>query len=180
MLTARKLREENIAEYLLYMWQAEDLVRACGCDAERTARELVPRSGAEGEDAAELREWYAGLCDMMRREGVTQSGHLQVNRNVTSELTELSARLLKSSNFPRYHAAFYKAAQQIAEVRKRGGMDGDSDIEVCFNVLYGILLLKMQKKEISAATTSAVSDISALIALLAAYYKKDRNEPLDF
>ena len=29
MFTAKQLREENIAEYLLYMWQLEDIFRAC-------------------------------------------------------------------------------------------------------------------------------------------------------
>lgn len=29
MITASQKRKENIAEYLLYMWQIEDLIRAC-------------------------------------------------------------------------------------------------------------------------------------------------------
>ena len=28
MIVARQKRKENIAEYLLYMWQVEDLIRA--------------------------------------------------------------------------------------------------------------------------------------------------------
>ena len=28
MFTAEQLRKQNIAEYLLYMWQIEDLIRA--------------------------------------------------------------------------------------------------------------------------------------------------------
>lgn len=34
MFTAQKLRKENIAEYLLYMWQIEDLIRANGLEIE--------------------------------------------------------------------------------------------------------------------------------------------------
>ena len=29
---AQQLKERNIAEYLIYMWQIEDLIRANGCD----------------------------------------------------------------------------------------------------------------------------------------------------
>ena len=74
----------------------------------------------------------------------------------------------------------YKILPYLAEVRSRGERKDLSDIETCFDVLYGVMLLKMQKKEISAETMAAVRDISAAIGLLAAYYKKDRQEPLDF
>jgi hypothetical protein len=32
MITASQKRKENIAEYLLYMWQIEDIIRANGLD----------------------------------------------------------------------------------------------------------------------------------------------------
>ena len=32
MIIARRKRKENIAEYLLYMWQVEDLIRANNFD----------------------------------------------------------------------------------------------------------------------------------------------------
>lgn len=35
MIIAKKLKEQNIAEYLIYMWQVEDLIRANGCDIDR-------------------------------------------------------------------------------------------------------------------------------------------------
>ena len=35
MKIARQLKDSNIAEYVLYMFQLEDALRAYGCDAER-------------------------------------------------------------------------------------------------------------------------------------------------
>ena len=35
MFVSRQLKEKNIAEYLIYMWQIEDLIRANGCDMEQ-------------------------------------------------------------------------------------------------------------------------------------------------
>lgn len=35
MFVSRQLKEKNIAEYLIYMWQIEDLIRANGCDMEK-------------------------------------------------------------------------------------------------------------------------------------------------
>ena len=43
MLIAQQKRHENIAEYLLYMWQVEDLLRACELDDERIDQLLVAR-----------------------------------------------------------------------------------------------------------------------------------------
>lgn len=179
MFTAQRLREKNIAEYLLYMWQTEDVIRAYGCDEERIFCEYIPRFGVQGDDAEKMKGWYAGLCDMMRREGVMENGHLQVNKNVVENLDELSRRLLDSGKFPRYNAAFYRVMPHIAAVRNRGEKKELSDIETCFDILYGVVLLRMQKKELSAETDGAACDISAAIGLLAAYYKKDREEPMD-
>ena len=41
MFTAKQLREENIAEYLLYMWQLEDIFRACRFDIETVRQRIV-------------------------------------------------------------------------------------------------------------------------------------------
>ena len=35
MYIASQKRKENIAEYLLYMWQIEDMIRANGLDIDR-------------------------------------------------------------------------------------------------------------------------------------------------
>ena len=79
MKVAQKLKEENIAEYLIYMWQVEDLIRANGCDIDRMCSNIVSRYPEE--ERAALKEWYGNLIEMMRAEGVTEKGHLQINRN---------------------------------------------------------------------------------------------------
>ena len=58
MFVAEQLRKKNIAEYLLYMWQVEDVVRAFGLDAEKMAKEYVPQFGLDAEKSEELMGWY--------------------------------------------------------------------------------------------------------------------------
>ena len=43
MIIARRKRKENIAEYLLYMWQVEDLIRANNFDMDSIRRTVVDR-----------------------------------------------------------------------------------------------------------------------------------------
>ena len=103
MKIAQQLKEKNIAEYLIYMWQVEDLLRANGCDIDRIRQNIILRYPEEERPA--LEEWYGNLADMMRAEGVTEKGHLQINRNVILNLTELHGELLASTKYPFYNAA---------------------------------------------------------------------------
>ena len=69
MIIADKLKDSNRAEYLLYMWQVEDLIRAYKCDSERIANEYISRFDLTSEQRAKTIEWYSNLCEMMRSEG---------------------------------------------------------------------------------------------------------------
>ena len=41
MFVSKQLKEKNIAEYLIYMWQIEDLIRANGCDIEKIKSTII-------------------------------------------------------------------------------------------------------------------------------------------
>ena len=179
MFVSKQLKENNIAEYLLYMWQVEDLIRANGMDLERIRETLAAPSRLDAENQAELMEWYENLVEMMRLEGVSERGHLQINKNVIVMLTDLHLQLLKSTKFPFYSAAYYKALPFIVELRTQGENRNLSELENCFEALYGILLLKLQKHDISEGTLQATKAISQLLGLLSDYYKKDKAGDLE-
>ena len=155
MKIAQQLKEKNIAEYLIYMWQVEDLLRANGCDIDRIRQNIILRYPEEERPA--LEEWYGNLADMMRAEGVTEKGHLQINRNVILNLTELHGELLASTKYPFYNAAYFKALPFIVELRQKNGRKEESEVDTCFEALYGVLLLRLQKKEISQGTAKAMA-----------------------
>lgn len=177
MKIAQQLKEKNIAEYLIYMWQVEDLIRANGCDLDEIRRHIISRYPEE--ERAALDEWYTNLVEMMRAEGVTEKGHLQINRNVIQNLTELHAALLASTRYPFYNAAYFKALPFIVELRQKSGKADEPELETCFEALYGVLLLRLQKKEISQGTAKAMEAISSFVSLLANYYDKDKRGELE-
>ena len=178
MFISQQLKQRNIAEYLIYMWQVEDLIRAYGCDSDRIREQLVSRFPEEHR--GELVQWYEDLIEMMRREEVMQQGHLQINKNVITWLTDLHLRLLASSKFPYYNAAYYKALPFIVELRAKGANKEEPELETCFEALYGILLLKLQKKEIGEETRKAQEAITALLSMLSTYYVEDKKGKLEF
>jgi len=178
MFIARQLKETNIAEYLLYMWQIEDMIRANGLDPEKIDQTIISQYQLDDDQKKEMTDWYSNLISMMREEGVTEKGHLQINNNVILELTDLHNRLLSTSRYPYYTTAYYKALPFIVELRNRGTKD-KPELETCFEALYGVLLLKLQKKPVSAETVKAIEAISTLIAVLTEYYYKDRRGELE-
>jgi len=213
MFIADQLKRRSVSEYLLYMWQVEDLVRAYGLDAERMGREYVPQFGLDEERSERLKEWYEGLIGMMREEGVTERGHLQVNRGVVMLLEDLHGRLLRTGEEPEYAAVYYRALPYIVELRRKEGKaamespgnerkegekemgtadngrkEGEREMRTADNgrkeekgeiergleVLYGVMMLRLQRREISAETSAAVDCIAKWIALLSEYYKKEK------
>lgn len=191
MFIAQELRQKNIAEYLLYMWQVEDTIRAFDCSLSRIRREYIDRFDYTEEQKDEEADWFGNLIRMMNTEGCREQGHLQINKVVMQQLQELHAQLLSSPKFPFYNAEYYKVLPYIVELRNHGAdkeehashtaaLRAQAEIETCFNTLYGVMLLRLQKKDITTNTQHAVQEISTFVGMLNDYYLKDKQEPLQF
>ena len=180
MFVAQELRKKNIAEYLLYMWQVEDTIRAFDCSLSRIRREYVERFDYTEEQKEEEVDWFGNLIRMMNQEGCREQGHLQINKVTMQTLTDLHDQLLASTKFPFYNAEYYKVLPYIVELRNRGADKDENEVETCFNSLYGVMMLRLQKKEITTNTDHAIKEITTFIGMLSDYYKKDKEEGLKF
>ncbi len=179
MYIAQKLRKNSIAEYLLYMWQIEDLIRAYGCSLAHIRRKYINKfdnyTDEQKEDEA---DWFGNLIRMMNEEGKREKGHLNINQVVLQDVTDLHGQLLESNNFPFYNAEYYKVLPFIVELRNKGDRNV-GEIETCLNALYGIMILRLKGKEISQETDHAIKEITTFVGMLSDYYKKDKEEGLE-
>lgn len=180
MYISQELRKSNIAEYLLYMWQIEDTIRAFDCSLSRIRHEYIDRFDYTDEQKEDVADWFGHLIRMMNEEGCRERGHLQINRVTLQQLVDLHVQLLDSSKFPFYQSEYYKVLPYIVELRNKGAHREENEIETCLNSLYGVMMLRLQKKEITPDTQHAVKEITTLIGMLSDYYKKDREEGLEF
>ena len=180
MFISKELRNKNIAEYLLYMWQVEDIVRAYGCSLSRLRKEYIDRFDMTDEDKEEMTDWYGDLVRMMNQEGCREKGHLQINKVVMMQLVELNAMLLKSTKHPFYTSEYYRVLPYIVELRNKGNDKEEPEVETCFNALYGVMMLRLQKKEISPVTQHAIKEITTFIGMLNDYYFKEKAGELTF
>ena len=179
MLIAAQKKEENIAEYLLYMWQIEDLIRAYQLNIDVINNQLIENFNQPDAVKKEIRAWYEQLIEMMRSENVTESGHLQINNNVLIQLTDLHLRLLNVSTQDAYKTIYYQTLPFIVELREKAGENKKGEIETCFSALYGVLLLKIQQKEITENTQTAIKQIGKFLAVLSAKYNAERKGELE-
>lgn len=179
MLIASQLKKTNICEYLLYMWQVEDIIRSLRFDMRQVEDVIVSRFRLNDEaEYKAIVAWYESLIDMMRMEQVTDKGHLQLNKNVLAELDELHALLLKSGQVPDYHAKYIHVLPLINQFRRKATA-GLSDIELCFNFQYGVLMLRLQKTALTSETQKAGEEISKFMVLLSKNYHAWKNGTLD-
>ena len=170
MFIAEQKKNENIAEYVLYMWQLEDILRAYKFNIELIQSSLIDPTNHSDEKKNEARYWYLNLIEQMKSEEVEKAGHLSVNKDLVSELTLFHSQLLKNPKELKYVETYYKTLPFIVELRAKSKDKDISEIETCFTALYGYLMLKLQQKEISAETASAISQITNLLRTLSEKY----------
>ena len=150
-----KSKKDNIAEYILYLWQMEDYLRAFPHQAEATA---------------ELSE----LNEMMHREGIVESGHLQLAQNALSELIDLHSTLLDEDAM--YRAAVMRLQPSLNLLKAKTDRPAMPDIEACLILLYQIMLLRLQKKEITPETASVQQQATQVLQFLSKTYKNLNTE----
>jgi len=179
MLIAQSLRKSNIVEYLLYMWQLEDLIRAFQLDIDLVDKQLISQMKfADDQQHKQVYEWYESLIEMMRLENVIEKGHLQINKNIIVELDDFHVQVIASSKVPAYNAKYLHILPMINQLRMKSEA-GLSDIELCFNFQYGFLLLKMKGQEISQQTQQTQVEIAKFMVLLSKNYHDHQNGLLE-
>ena len=145
-------KKDNIAEYILYLWQIEDYLRAFPGQADATP---------------ELHE----LNEMMHREGVVETGHLALANNALDELEDLHTSLLNEDAL--YRASIIRLTPQLNLLKAKTDRPTMSDIEACLVLLYQIMMLRLQKREISPETASVQKQVTELLRFLSKIYRHD-------
>ena len=144
-----KSKKENIAEYILYLWQMEDYLRAFPQNADATP---------------ELHE----LNEMMHREGIMNGGHLALANNALNELEELHAQLMDEDAM--YRASIIRLQPSLNLLKAKTDRPTMSDLEACFTLLYQIMLLHLQKRPVSPETASVQRQVTKVLRFLSNAY----------
>lgn len=145
-----KSKKDNIAEYILYLWQMEDYLRA------------FPEHAEASQELHELNE-------MMHREGIVEKGHLQLAQNALDELESLHAELLDEDAM--YRAAIIRLQPSLNLLKAKTDNPTMSDMEACLVLLYQIMMLRLQKRPISPETASVQAQATQVLQFLSRAYR---------
>ena len=145
------LKKNNIAEYILYLWQIEDYLRA------------FPQQSEANQELLDL-------SNMMHQESIMEKGHLQLAQNALSELEELHNDLLEQE--ASYRAAMIRLTPSLNLLKAKTDRPTMSDVEACLILLYQIMLLKLQKSPISQETEQVQKQATQVLQYLSRTYKE--------
>ena len=147
------LKKNNIAEYILYLWQIEDYLRA------------FPQ---QAESNQELHDLY----NMMHQENITDIGHLQLAKNALAELEELHDDILQQE--ATYRAAMIRLTPALNILKAKTNNPTMSDIEACLILLYQVMLLRLQNKDISSETADVQKQVTQVLQYLSRTYRDQK------
>jgi phosphoenolpyruvate carboxylase len=172
MYIARKYKQSNVVEYVLYMWHIEELMRSFNLDLDAIAAGVIDGFNLNQEARTEMLGWYASLIQQMRRQGITESGHLEELNEIMMELIYLHQSLLTVYQDREYQELLATAHPNLDELKKKSMGKARNEVETAMNGLFGVLVLKLNKRQLSDATQDAIKSISQLMAHLAKQYHR--------
>lgn len=162
MTTADQKREQHIVEYLLYVWQMEDLVRALGFDAGAIR-------GVMGEGAEADLVWMLQLARDMDRQKLHESGHVDHAMETMTELALLHDLLMGPMEDKPYVRAYEAARPHLDEMlqRSNGQKEMEHPVVSMMTGLYGWLVLRLKRERIATETESSMVAIREMANALA-------------
>ncbi len=166
MLIARDKKYSNIAEYILYMYQLEDLMRACNLDEKIIDERLAQKFEASPTVQAEISAWYRELIMAMKDQKIEQSGHLQYLKAQVEELSAFNLSILQTGKDADYTETFKAALPALSDIVQKSNGTVNSEIDAAFTLLYGVMVLRMKGKEVSEGTHQSATLVSAFIRQL--------------
>ncbi len=173
---AENKRATNIAEYIIYMYQMEDLIRSYQGNAEEIKTFVVSKYPVSEEERAEISDWYLALLEKMKEQDILEKGHLiELNQLVTS-LAEIHWKLLKTD--AGYFEIYNKTKPFIIEaVMQAEGQDLGNEIQVCLNGIYGLLLCRLLGKKVSDEQLKSAEAFGDVLSYLSRYYQTVHSLP---
>ena len=180
MFIAQQKLQENIAEYVIYMYQIEDIIRAYDLDLDRIITEFVQPQLPDQSFISQYRSWYENLIRQMKAQRIEKVGHLHELNDILVELSYLHNTLLNLANDVKYRTLFETATPFIDEFKERSNLKEKNHIEILFHAMYMKMLLRLKKQEISAETEEAFDSMRIMLAYLAKSYKAMKSGELNF
>lgn len=170
MLLAEKKKQKNISEYIIFMYQTEDLIRVYNFDISLIEKFVVNHFPVSEQEKKKNLDWYNAILIRMEFEGIISSGHLKEVQDIVAQLSNLSKELLGSDT--EYQKIYATAKSYIDEHLLLAEGKVSDEIQICLNGIYGYLLLRMNDEKIDENLMKPLNAFGDLLSYLSFMYKK--------
>lgn len=164
-----KKKQENISEYIIYMYQTEDLIRAYGFDMNLITEHVIKHLPVTDQEKKEAILWYADILLKMQSQHIEKAGHLEEVQVFVTHLENLKKKLI-TDNDKGFMPVWNKTKKRVQDYKKQG--DFMNDIQVCLNGIYGLLLLRLNGKPVSEEILASANLFGDVLSYLNYKYKQ--------
>ena len=173
MLIAEKKRKESISEYIIFMYQTEDLIRAYNFDLEEIYKYVIQHFPVEDNMKTRIKAWYRKTANQMKKESIEESGHLQELNDLAHELSSFNLELLKSDQT--YRKIFDQAKLHINRNSALSNGQLTNPIQICLNGVYGLLILRLNGRPVDDQIKQGALAFGDVLSYLSFKYQKRNN-----
>lgn len=169
---AEKKKSQNIGEYLIYMYQMEDLIRSFQGNMEEIRQYVIAHYPVSDEEKTKITSWFEGLLTQMKNDGILQKGHLKELTQIVDQLLQLHYRLVKTdkSYFETYHLAKPHILEAILAAN---GENLGNEVQICLNGVYGLLLCRLLGKKVSEEQLKSAEAFGEVLSFLNLVYQQE-------
>ncbi|QDH81406.1 DUF4924 family protein [Echinicola soli] len=171
---AEKKKRQNIGEYIVYMYQMEDLLRSYQFNMDEVHQYVIAHYPVPPEEKKEITDWFEALSEKMQQENIQETGHLEATQQEVRKLAEIHWDLLKSDR--EYFAIYHEAKPHIIEsIIAAEGQDIGHEIQICINGVYGLLLCRLTGKKLTTEQEKAAQAFGKVLSYLNLAYMEYPN-----
>lgn len=175
---ADKKKGQNISEYIIYMYQMEDLLRAYLFNLDEVNQYVISHYPISEEEKAETLAWFKEIAEALKKEGKEAKGRLNSTQAYVGELAKIHWELLKTDKT--YFEHYQKAKPHILQLIIAAGDEAPSnEIQVCLNAIYGLLLAKLRGREVPKEMEDATEAFGNILSYLNWIYFRIENEKVN-
>ena len=172
---AEKKKRTNIGEYIIYMYQMEDLIRSYEFELKDIKQYVISHYPVSDDEKAEIANWFDELANKMKEQGIEKKGHLMEVKTVVDELANIHWDLLKTDKD--YYMIYDHAKPHVLDfIASSDGQDLGHEIQVCLNGVYGLLLCRLTGKTVTDELERAVTAFGQVLGYLNAVYMNKKNQ----
>jgi len=173
MIPAEIKKKENIAEYIIHMYQTEDLITTYDFNLDDIFEYVIRHMSKDERNLKSLLLWYADLIEKMQAEGLPKEGQrLAATQYYVNLLSHLHTELLETNT--RYSILFKNAKDDImAQISFAEGKISDP-VQICLNAIYGRLIINLNGKKLSSDQEKMIEKFAAILKFLSAEYHKSK------